>query len=82
MMPCGYHLRETVAQAQAESWAANLPAAWEGIAAVRHGEIYAVDGTAYFSRPGPRLVDGLEILHAILSGRGFEHLPPDSVARL
>lgn len=82
MMPCGFHLEETVAQARSPSWTANLPAAWEDVSAVRHGEIYAVDGTAYFSRPGPRLVDGLEILNAILSGQGFAHLPVDSVLRL
>lgn len=82
MMPCGFHLEETISQARSASWTANLPAAWEGVSAVRRGEIYAVDGTAYFSRPGPRLVDGLEILHAILSGHSFDHLPAESVARL
>jgi iron complex transport system substrate-binding protein len=82
MMPCGFHLQETIAQARSERWKANLPAAWHGVSAVRHGEIYAVDGTAYFSRPGPRLVDGLEILQAIFRGQGFEHLPVESVVRL
>ena len=82
MMPCGLHLLETVEQARAESWAEHLPEGWDEIAAVRSGEIYAVDGTAYFSRPGPRLVDGLEILEAILHKRGFEHLPADSIVRL
>jgi hypothetical protein len=41
-----------------------------------------VDGTAYFSRPGPRLMDGLEILEAIVRGSGFDALPADSVAQL
>jgi iron complex transport system substrate-binding protein len=31
--------------------------------------VYAVDGSAYFTRPGPRLVDGIEILAEIFSGR-------------
>jgi iron complex transport system substrate-binding protein len=79
LMPCGYHLRETMEQVRTESWEANLPAGWQDVSAVRNGEIYAVDGTAYFSRPGPRLVDGLEILEAILGKRGFENLPPESV---
>ncbi len=36
------------------------------LACVRHGRVYLVDGNAYFSRPGPRLVDSLEILaHAL-----------------
>ena len=82
MMPCGFHLEATVEQAQSEIWKANLPAAWEGVSAVRRGKVYAVDGTAYFSRPGPRLVDGLEILQAIVSGQGFGDLPAESVVRL
>jgi len=78
VMPCGYHLAETIAQFRALT----LPPAWNDLPAVRNGRIYAVDGTAYFSRPGPRLVTGLEILHAILRGDGFAALPPDSVASL
>lgn len=35
---------------------------WQGLAAVRAGRAHVVDGAAYFSRPGPRLVDGLEWL--------------------
>ncbi len=39
---------------------------WEALPAVRAGRVYVTDGNAYFSRPGPRLVDGLEILaHAL-----------------
>ena len=39
---------------------------FEALTAVRAGRVYVTDGNAYFSRPGPRLVDSLEILaHAI-----------------
>jgi iron complex transport system substrate-binding protein len=39
---------------------------WREVPAVRDGRIYVTDGAAYFSRPGPRLVDSLEILaHAV-----------------
>lgn len=39
---------------------------WEAVPAVRAGRVHVTDGNAYFSRPGPRLVDGLEILaHAL-----------------
>ncbi len=39
---------------------------WNNVPAVRDGRVYVVDGSAYFSRPGPRLVDSLEILaHAL-----------------
>lgn len=37
-------------------------AGWESLACVRSGRVFVVDGSAYFSRPGPRLVDSLEIL--------------------
>jgi len=76
-MPCGYHLAETVAQFRSLA----MPPAWRQLSAVRHGAVYAVDGTAYFSRPGPRLVDGLEILAAIVRGE-LAGLPPESALRL
>jgi iron complex transport system substrate-binding protein len=78
MMPCGYDLAQTVEQFRT----LRLPEEWGSLAAVRDGQVYAVNGTAYFSRPGPRLVDGLEIIGAIVSGTGFERLPVDSVTRL
>jgi iron complex transport system substrate-binding protein len=39
---------------------------WSSLRAVRAGRVYACDGSAYFSRPGPRLVDSLEILAEII----------------
>src|SRR5207253_4552647 len=38
----------------------------QALAAVRNGNVHAADGNAYFSRPGPRVVDTLEILAAII----------------
>ena len=35
---------------------------WESLSCVKNDRVYVVDGSAYFSRPGPRLVDSLEIL--------------------
>jgi len=80
VMPCGYALPETVEQFEAIRAQGTLPQQWNGITAVRQGKVFAVDGTAYFSRPGPRLVGGLEILRAIVSGEGLETLPAASVA--
>jgi iron complex transport system substrate-binding protein len=80
VMPCGYHLAETVAQFRTVSQ--GYPAEWAGLPAVTAGRVYGVDGSAYFSRPGPRLVEGLEILRAIVSESGWERLPAESVARL
>ena len=39
---------------------------WESLPAVRHNRVYVVNGSAYFSRPGPRVVDSLEILAEII----------------
>ena len=57
-MPCGYYLEE----AEDESRAFLDQPEFADTPAVRNGNVYAVDATSYFSRPGPRLVDGLEIL--------------------
>jgi len=39
---------------------------WQELPAVRSGRVYVTDGSQYFSRPGPRLVDSLEILAHVL----------------
>jgi iron complex transport system substrate-binding protein len=80
VMPCGYHLAETVAQFR--EMEAGFPAEWRELPAVRERRVYAVDGSGYFSRPGPRVVDGLEILQAMVSDGGWESVPAESVKRL
>ena len=62
LMPCGFHLQQTVAEVERTV----LPAEWAGLPAVRQGRVFAVDGSSYFNRPGPRIVDGLEILAQII----------------
>jgi iron complex transport system substrate-binding protein len=44
---------------------------FDSLPAARGGEIYLVDASAYFARPGPRVVDSLEILAAILHPEEF-----------
>jgi iron complex transport system substrate-binding protein len=61
-MPCGYDAAG--AQAQVDL-AADRPE-WRRLRAVREGRVAAVDANGCFSRPGPRLVDGIERLAAIL----------------
>jgi iron complex transport system substrate-binding protein len=39
---------------------------WDELPAVRAGEVYVIDGSHYFNRPGPRLIDSLEMLAATL----------------
>src|SRR5207249_1039825 len=50
---------------------------WESLPAVQSGQVYAVDGSAYFSRPGPRIVDSLEILAEIIHPDVFAGCFPD-----
>jgi iron complex transport system substrate-binding protein len=44
---------------------------FDSLPAAHDGEIYLVDASAYFARPGPRIVDSLEILAGILHPREF-----------
>jgi iron complex transport system substrate-binding protein len=44
---------------------------FDSLPAAHHGEIYLVDASAYFARPGPRIVDSLEILAGVLHPREF-----------
>lgn len=62
LIPCGYYKEDTLAALSS----ARLPAGWHELPAVRAGEVWALDATSYFSRPGPRVVDGAEILARIL----------------
>ena len=49
---------------------------FDSLPAARHGEVYAVDASAYFARPGPRIVDSLEILAGILHAEEFPEFAP------
>jgi len=63
-MPCGFD----AAGAAGELAKLAGDPLWEGLRAVREGRVAAVDANGCFSRPGPRLVDGIEELHRLLSG--------------
>ena len=60
--PCGAHLESAVLQTRALLEQTR----WSEIPAVQAGEVYAVDASSYFARPGPRVFDGIEILAHIL----------------
>jgi iron complex transport system substrate-binding protein len=49
---------------------------FDSLPASRRGEIYAVDASAYFARPGPRIVDSLEIMAGILHPKEFPEFAP------
>ncbi len=79
VMACGFD----VARTRAEIGLLSGRPGWADLPAVRGGRVFLVDASSYFSRPGPRLVDGLEILAAILhpEARAFGG-PPGAVERL
>jgi len=76
LMPCGFDLDRTRNEALVVTrtpWWAKLPAS-------RAGRAWIVDGSSYFNRPGPRLVDGLEILAHLLQPNLFPKAPPATAA--
>lgn len=64
--PCGYGLARAVADGEV---LAGLPG-WADLRAVRDGRVAFADGSAYFNRPGPRLVDSAAIVMAVAHGIG------------
>lgn len=56
--PCGYNKE----QSRDEYMSLTFSPEWENIPAVRNGRVYAVDANSYISRPGPRLVTGMEAM--------------------
>jgi iron complex transport system substrate-binding protein len=77
-MPCGYYLEE--AEEEADSFLEHPEFA--DTPAVRNGNVYAVDATSYFSRPGPRIVDGLEILAWAAHPDSYPTPPEGTIAKL
>ena len=62
MMPCGFDTERALHEAR------HLPEldGWKELSAVRNNRVWAVDANSHFSRPAPRLVEGVEILARIL----------------
>jgi len=71
-MPCGF----TLARTRDELAALLREPRWQQLPAVRTGRVFAVDGSSYFNRPGPRLVESAEILAGILHPAELSHLLP------
>jgi iron complex transport system substrate-binding protein len=66
VMPCGFDAEIAYREAEMHR---------EQLALVGAGEVVAVDAAAYFSRPGPRIVDGLELLAHIIHPELFPEAP-------
>lgn len=60
--PCGYSREDAERQVPL---LARQPG-WESLPAVKAGRVFAVDANSYFARPGPRLVDGVELLARLI----------------
>ena len=72
LMPCGFHLAETVVEWERTP----RPPVYPELAAVRRDRVFALDGSAYFSRPGPRVIDGIELLAEIFDPDAFVDIAP------
>ncbi|HEV8045224.1 MAG TPA: ABC transporter substrate-binding protein, partial [Rubrobacter sp.] len=71
LMPCGFDAERAEREARSLS---GLPG-WSDLSSVRDGRVWAVDANSYFSRPAPRLVEGVEILARILHPEAFRGGP-------
>ena len=71
VMPCGYDL--AFAHREAEMYR-------EELAGLGAGEVVAVDAAAYFSRPGPRIIEGLELLAHVLHPDLVPAAPAEALA--
>jgi iron complex transport system substrate-binding protein len=76
LMPCGFDIERTVEEAKILE--ANYK--WKSLQSVQSNEVYVVNAGAYFSKPGPRTIIGLEIIAKIIDPEGFEDIkvPIDS----
>ncbi|MCS7469831.1 cobalamin-binding protein [Stieleria sp. ICT_E10.1] len=80
---CGFDVQRTLR----DVWQLQSSPGWSSLRCVQSGRVFVVDGSAYFNRPGPRLVDSLEILahtlhpqvHPLPDGLPAAFRIPDSV---
>lgn len=67
VMPCGFDLERT----RREMSALTSRPGWDRLRAVRNGRVHIADGNAYFNRPGPRLVEAIEMLAEAIQPAAF-----------
>lgn len=79
LMPCGNHLPEVLELAPKLQ---SFPA-WDELPAVRNARVYAVDASSYFARPGPRVIQGTELLAHLIHPEIFSWTgPPDAFSNI
>jgi iron complex transport system substrate-binding protein len=67
LAPCGFDLDRTLGEIDPDALRREIGET----SARREGQVFAVDANAYFSRPGPRLVDGVELLAHLLHPEAY-----------
>ena len=79
LLPCGFDIDRTIREAKR----LETNDKWRSLRCVQKNEVYAVNAGAYFSKPGPRTITGLEVLAKIINPEGFEDIrvPTDSFTK-
>jgi len=79
LMPCGFNVERTLKEAKI----LETNDKWKSLQSVQNNEVYAVNAGAYFSKPGPRTITGLEVIAKIIDPEGFEDIkvPTDSFSK-
>ena len=79
IMPCGFDIDKTLNEIDTVT----SNSIWHQTPASQKGNVYLVDANSYFSRPGPRIVDGIEIIARTILPEMFKmEPPPDSIINL
>jgi len=80
LLPCGFDLRKVFQ----EYGSLQKNNQWQSLRAVQNGMVFAVDALSYFSRPGPSIITGIEILAKIINPESFPQLmvPSNSYNRM
>jgi iron complex transport system substrate-binding protein len=77
LMPCGFDVERVLEEVHL---VAGLPG-WDTLPAVQRDAVFAVNGHEYYSRSGPRLVDGLEIMAYIIHPELFRRPTPEGALK-
>ena len=72
VMLCGYNAKRNAQEFNSTK----IPTSWQNLPAVGNQRIFAVDANSYFSRPGPRLADGVELLAHLFNPQRSQLHPP------
>ncbi len=77
LMPCGFSVKRVLEEMDVVT---SLPG-WDTLPAVQKGKVFAVNGHALYSRSGPRLVNGLEVLAHAIHPEAFPKPFPDNIVK-